>query len=82
MEVDEYLKGNKLDAYGGSDREHESFINIQKAINYSMTSFLTTGGIRGGSEKMEKVHPRSFNMGFSKPAPNSARMLRLLRIKK
>lgn len=55
-----------IDAFGGPDRAHESFTDIQKAINYSMTSFLTTGGIRGRKQSMEKFHPRSFNMGFSR----------------
>ena len=54
-----------VDAFGGPDRAHDSFTNIQKAINYSMTSFFTTGGIRGQKQSMEKFHPRSFNMGFS-----------------
>lgn len=31
-----------------------------------MTSFLTTGGIRGGKVQMEKFVPRTFNMGFSR----------------
>lgn len=60
------LEQNYTDAFGGPDRAHKDFTNFQKAINFSMTSFLTTGGIRGGNEKMEKFHPRSFNMGFSK----------------
>ena len=51
------------DAFGGPDRAHASFTDIQKAINYSMTSFFTTGGIRGGKKKMDKFYPRSFNMG-------------------
>lgn len=55
-----------VDAFGGPDRAHVSFTNVQKAINYSMTSFFTTGGIRGQKQAMEKFHPRSFNMGFSK----------------
>ncbi|MCW3806241.1 glycosyltransferase [Plebeiibacterium marinum] len=54
------------DCYGGPDRAHESFNNIQKAINYSMTSILTTGGIRGGNKKMDKFYPRSFNLGIKK----------------
>lgn len=54
------------DAFGGPDAAMEDFTALQRAINYSMTSFFTTGGIRGGSEKLEKFHPRSFNMGFSK----------------
>lgn len=52
------------DAFGGPDRAHDSFTPIQKAINYSMTSFFTTGGIRGGKKKMDKFYPRSFNMGL------------------
>jgi len=60
------LESEKIDAYGGPDMAHSSFTNIQKAISYSMTSTLTTGGIRGGKERMDKFHPRSFNMGFSK----------------
>lgn len=61
----ECQKGD-VDAFGGPDRAHETFSNIQKAINYSMTSFFTTGGIRGHKQSMEKFHPRSFNMGYSK----------------
>jgi len=53
------------DAWGGPDRAHESFSDVQKAINYSMTSFFTTGGIRGGKKQMDKkFYPRSFNMGI------------------
>jgi GT2 family glycosyltransferase len=61
-----FLKDNKVDCFGGPDRFHESFTPIQKAIGYSMTSFLTTGGIRGGKTSVEKFHPRSFNMGFTR----------------
>ncbi|MCP4457517.1 MAG: glycosyltransferase [Cytophagales bacterium] len=64
--VDEHLKVNELDAYGGPDRAAESFTSVQKAISYSMTSFLTTGGIRGGKTKMGSFHPRSFNMGIKR----------------
>lgn len=60
------LTGNYVDTYGGPDAASADFNNLQKAISYSMTSFLTTGGIRGGSEKIGKFNPRSFNMGFSK----------------
>lgn len=63
-----FLSSNYVDAFGGPDAAHESFTNIQKAINYSMTSFFTTGGIRGGKKKLDKFHPRSFNMGLSKEA--------------
>ena len=54
------------DAFGGPDRASDSFTPIQKAINYAMTSFFTTGGIRGGKKKMDKFYPRSFNMGIKK----------------
>lgn len=60
------LEANYLDAFGGPDRAHEDFTDVQKAINYAMTSTFTTGGIRGSSEKLEKFHPRSFNMGYSR----------------
>ncbi len=60
------LKNNPVDCYGGPDAAHESFSDTQKAINYAMTSFLTTGGIRGGKVSMEKFTPRTFNMGYSR----------------
>ncbi|PQJ33099.1 glycosyl transferase family 2 [Nonlabens arenilitoris] len=62
------LQSDYVDCYGGPDAAHESFTSLQKAINYSMTSFFTTGGIRGGSEQLDKFQPRSFNMGLSKEA--------------
>ena len=61
--VEKELTTSPADAFGGPDRAHDSFTDIQKAINYSMTSFFTTGGIRGGKKKMDKFYPRSFNMG-------------------
>lgn len=67
-EVEKELSGEYVDCFGGSDAAHYSFTNVQKAINFAMTSFLTTGGIRGGSEKINKFQPRSFNMGISKKA--------------
>lgn len=62
--VEQELRSNPCDAFGGPDRAHPSFTPIQKAINYAMTSFFTTGGIRGGKKKMDKFYPRSFNMGI------------------
>lgn len=62
-EVEQELTASPADAFGGPDRAHASFSDMQKAINYSMTSFFTTGGIRGGKKKMDKFYPRSFNMG-------------------
>ena len=61
------LKEIPADCFGGPDAAHESFTPLQKAINFAMTSFLTTGGIRGGKVQLEKFVPRTFNMGFSKP---------------
>jgi glycosyltransferase involved in cell wall biosynthesis len=60
------LENGYADCFGGPDNAHESFSDIQKAINYAMTSFWTTGGIRGGKINMEKFTPRTFNMGFSR----------------
>ena len=60
------LAENPTDCFGGPDAAHESFTDTQRAINYSMTSFLTTGGIRGGKVSMEKFTPRTFNMGYSR----------------
>lgn len=54
------------ECFGGPDAAHESFSPLQKAINFAMTSFLTTGGIRGGKVQLEKFVPRTFNMGFSR----------------
>lgn len=64
--LDKALEKHPVDCFGGPDAAHESFSDTQKAINYSMTSFLTTGGIRGGKVSLEKFTPRTFNMGFSR----------------
>lgn len=61
--IEAELGREPADAFGGPDRAHDSFTDVQKAINYAMTSFFTTGGIRGGKKKMDKFYPRSFNMG-------------------
>ena len=62
--VNDELTRKPSDAFGGPDCAHESFTDTQKAISYSMTSFFTTGGIRGGKKKLDKFYPRSFNMGI------------------
>ena len=62
------LTENFTDAYGGPDAALPSFTTVQKAINYSMTSFFTTGGIRGKKQSMDRFHPRSFNLGVSRAA--------------
>ena len=66
--VNEAILKNNLDAYGGADTAHSSFSNTQKAINYAMTSVLTTGGIRNKSKSMagKKYYPKSYNLGFRK----------------
>jgi glycosyltransferase involved in cell wall biosynthesis len=67
-EIKKALENNFTDAFGGPDAAHESFTSLQKAINYSMTSVLTTGGIRGKKNAVGKFQPRSFNLGISKTA--------------
>ncbi len=62
--VEDELKQKPCEAFGGPDAAHPSFTPVQKAISYSMTSFFTTGGIRGGKAKLDKFYPRSFNMGI------------------
>ena len=62
--IDRLVTGEALAAFGGPDAAHPSFTPVQKAISYSMTSFFTTGGIRGGRAKLDKFYPRSFNMGI------------------
>ena len=62
--IESELDATNADAFGGPDRAHSSFTDVQKAISYSMTSFFTTGGIRGGKKKLDKFYPRSFNMGI------------------
>jgi len=70
--IDRLLRDNYTDCFGGPDSEHPSFSTMQKAVNYAMTSFWTTGGIRGGNvgagfaRPMENFKPRTFNMGFSR----------------
>ena len=62
--INQEIENSQLAAFGGPDAAHESFTPVQKAISYSMTSFFTTGGIRGGKAKLDKFYPRSFNMGI------------------
>lgn len=65
-EVDNVLSSEKPDAWGGPDRSHESFTPLQQAMAYTMSSVLTTGGIRGAKKHLGWFQPRSFNMGISK----------------
>lgn len=66
--IDEELTREQCDFFGGADAAHASFTPVQKAISYSMTSFFTTGGIRGGKKKLDKFYPRSYNMGVRRTA--------------
>lgn len=68
--VRRHLESDGIDAFGGPDKAAPTFTVTQKAINYSMTSFLTTGGIRGGKKRIDKFYPRSFNMGVRRTVWN------------
>ena len=64
--VHRHLQDHYLDAFGGPDRAHPSFTAVQKAADFALTSYLTTGGTRGNKRQTGAYHPRSFNMGFSR----------------
>jgi len=66
--VDFLVDHPDTDVYGGPDAAAAEFSDLQKAISYSMTSPLTTGGIRGNKRNVGVYHPRSFNMGISRKA--------------
>ncbi len=66
MEAVKELENGNCQLFGGADRSHPSFTTLQKAIDYSMTSVLTTGGIRGNRRSADKFYPRTFNMGILK----------------
>jgi len=68
IEVKHSLNTDYVDCFGGPDAAHKSFTSLQKAIDFSMTSVITTGGIRGHKNSVDKFQPRSFNMGISKKA--------------
>lgn len=64
--VDDRLRKSPLDVWGGPDRGRDDFTPLQRAMGYSMSSMLTTGGIRGGKKRLGNFQPRSFNMGMNK----------------
>lgn len=66
--VSQFLSANFLHCFGGADDAHPSFNAMQQAISFTMTSFLTTGGIRGKEATRSRFQPRSFNMGLSREA--------------
>ena len=86
--ISEELQREPADAFGGPDCAHPDFSPVQKAISYAMTSFFTTGGIRGGSSSplggkrggaLDKFYPRSFNMGVSRTLWNELGGFRQMR---
>lgn len=66
LAVEKFMNENSIDAWGGGDKGHTSFSKKQRAMAYTMSSVLTTGGIRGGEKRIGWFQPRSFNMGISK----------------
>jgi glycosyltransferase involved in cell wall biosynthesis len=64
--IDAALEAHNYDFFGGPDKAHSGFDTFTKAMNYSMTSFLTTGGIRGSKTSVDTYHPRTFNMGLKR----------------
>lgn len=64
--VGKSLQENHWDAWGGPDKAHENFTALQRAMGYTMSSILTTGGIRGGRKRVGWFQPRSFNMGITR----------------
>ncbi|NVK04614.1 MAG: glycosyltransferase [Flavobacteriia bacterium] len=66
--IEAYIEQNDPDIFGGPDAAHSDFTVLQKAISYSMTSMLTTGGIRGKKSHVGTYHPRGFNMGMKREA--------------
>jgi len=68
LAVERHLAHEPLEVWGGPDRGHGDFTLLQQAMAYSMSSTLTTGGIRGGKKRFGSFQPRSFNMGMSRAA--------------
>jgi len=66
QKIFDYLKEHPVDCFGGPDQAAESFNDVQKAISFAMTSFITTGGIRGGKRQVDRFYPRSYNLGISR----------------
>lgn len=60
------ISSRNLDAFGGPDAADENFTSLQKAMDFAMTSYLTTGGIRGKLKDPAKFQARGFNMGVTR----------------
>ena len=48
-----FLNTTYVDCFGGPDAAQDNFTELQTAINFSMTSILTTSGIRDGEKEIE-----------------------------
>lgn len=79
-EVRKELDSQFVDFFGGSDKSQDDFSDFQKAVNFAMTSPLTTGGVRGGAKKITKFQPRSFNMGLSRKAYETSKGFGIMRV--
>lgn len=64
--LNQAIQERNLDAFGGPDAAAADFSNLQKAMDFAMTSFWTTGGIRGKLKDPSKYQARGFNMGVSR----------------
>jgi glycosyltransferase involved in cell wall biosynthesis len=64
--VADAIESRNLDSFGGPDAASSDFSILQKAMDFAMTSFWTTGGIRGKLKDTSKYQARGFNMGVSK----------------
>ena len=60
------VQTRSLDAFGGPDAAAADFSPLQKAMDFAMTSFWTTGGIRGKLKNPAAYQARGFNMGVSR----------------
>lgn len=60
------IESRSLDAFGGPDAAAADFSSLQKAMDFAMTSFWTTGGIRGKLKNPAAYQARGFNMGVSR----------------
>lgn len=79
QELDKAVTRENYDAFGGPDDCHPSFSPLLKAINYSMTSFIGTGGTRGAKKSVTKFYPRSFSMGIKREVYQNIGGMNMLR---
>ncbi len=59
------LSIQKPDFWGGPDRSHSAHSNFSQAVAFSMSSRLTSGGLRGHtSSRATRYYPRGMNLGI------------------